>query len=55
MPNPNFPGPNMNRVIDTDPQIIKVPMDHTEFGGRTSAIPKNIQNQMTLQHVKSQG
>lgn len=55
MPNPNFPGPNLNRVIDTDPQIIKVPMDKTEFGSRSSAIPKNLQNAMTIQHVKSQG
>jgi hypothetical protein len=45
----------MNRVIDTDPQIVKVPMDHAEFGARKSAQPKNLQNEMALQHVKNQG
>jgi hypothetical protein len=53
MPNPNFPGPNLNRVIDADPQIIRVPLDHAEFGARKSAQPKKVNNEMTLSHVKS--
>ncbi len=26
MANKNFPGPNINRIIDQDPMIVKVPM-----------------------------
>lgn len=55
MANPNFPGPNINRLIDTDPQIIRVPMEHAEFGCRPSAQPKKIVNEMTLDHIKNHG
>jgi len=48
---PNFPGPNINRIIDTDPQIVKVPMDKEDWGSRMSAQPKNIANSMTIRHV----
>lgn len=55
MADKNFPGPNINRLIDTDPQIIKVPMAHTEFGSRPSALPPDgkIKNEMRIEHVKS--
>lgn len=55
MADKNFPGPNINRLIDTDPQIIKVPMAHTEFGSRPSALPPDgkVKNEMTIKHVSS--
>lgn len=47
----NFPGPTVNRLIDQDPQIVKVPMDHMGWGSRASAMPKDIKNSMTINHV----
>ena len=40
--NPKFPGPSYNRIIDTDPQIVKVPMEGYQFGSRlgTKALPQ---------------
>lgn len=32
----NFPGPNINRIIEKDPQIVKVDMDEMGFGSRPS-------------------
>jgi hypothetical protein len=32
----NFPGPTYNRIIETDPQIVKVPMDNVGWGARMS-------------------
>lgn len=32
----NFPGPSINRIIETDPQIVKVPLDHFGWGARQS-------------------
>jgi len=32
----NFPGPNINRLIDKDPQIVKINVDYMEFGSRPS-------------------
>lgn len=46
-----FPGPSINRVIDSDPQIVRVPLDETGIAGRRSAQPKNIKNDMTIKHV----
>jgi hypothetical protein len=39
MPN-NWPGPTYNRLIETDPQIIKVSMDIMEWGARNAIFPK---------------
>lgn len=36
MANKNFPGPNINRLIENDPQIVKIPMDNMGFGSRKS-------------------
>ena len=36
----NFPGPKTNRLIDQDPQIVKVPMDYMDWGARASVMPK---------------
>ena len=36
MANKNFPGPNINRLIDKDPQIVKINVDYTEWGSRPS-------------------
>lgn len=53
MANPNFPGPNINRIIEEDPQIVKVNLEATEWGGRKSAQPSDIKNKMSLEHVAS--
>ena len=36
MADKNFPGPNINRLIETDPQIVKVGMDEFQWGTRKS-------------------
>lgn len=41
MANKNFPGLSINRLIETDPQIVKVAMDYTEWGTRRSLF-KNL-------------
>jgi len=46
-----FPGPSINSLIDEDPSIVKVPLDHAEIGARLSVQPKNIKNMMTLVHT----
>lgn len=38
---PNFPGPTYNRLIETDPQILKVPMDNVGWGARMSIFGKD--------------
>ena len=44
--------PPLNRLIGDDPQIVKVPMDHTDFGSRRSAIPSDgLKNDMRIVHV----
>jgi hypothetical protein len=40
MANKNFPGPSINRLIDTDPQIIKVPLDEMGWGSRKSSLAR---------------
>jgi len=39
---PNFPGPGYNRIIETDPQIVKVPLDNMGIGARLSIFGKDI-------------
>lgn len=51
MANPNFPGPSINRLIDSSPKIVKVPMESMDWGARKSAQPKDVKNSMTLRHV----
>ena len=36
MPSTKFPGPNYNRLIENDAQIVKVPMDTFGWGSRQS-------------------
>lgn len=52
-----FPGPSYNRIIESDPQIVKVPMDNMAWGSRPSAMPKGGEApaapEMTIKHVKS--
>jgi len=36
MANKNFPGPNINRIIDKDPQIVKIDLDNMGWGSRKS-------------------
>jgi len=36
MADKNFPGPSINHIIETDPQVIKIPLDNMGFGSRKS-------------------
>ena len=48
----NFPGPNINRIIENDPQIISQGnKQHYEWGARASGMPKDTKNGMTIKHV----
>ncbi len=61
----NFPGPNINRLIDKDPQIIKIEMDKMDWGTRMSTFGRMNAKagsgnpsqpsapEMTISHVKS--
>jgi len=33
---PKWPGPSYNRIIESDPQIVKVPLDYMGWGSRSS-------------------
>ncbi|MDE2103312.1 MAG: hypothetical protein KGL39_39090 [Patescibacteria group bacterium] len=43
-------NPPLNRLIDEDPQIIRVPLRKMDWSARASAQP-NINNSMTVRHV----
>jgi hypothetical protein len=63
MADKNFPGPSINHLIETDPQIIKIPLDNMGFGSRksmfaqlgsdpTSQDPSKPYNgELTIKHV----
>lgn len=62
MPNPKFPAPSYNSIIETDPQIVKVPLDYMGWGSRKSALPSggDVRSnnpaapgapEMTLKHI----
>jgi len=36
MASKSFPGPNINRLIEKDPQIVKIDMDEMGWGTRKS-------------------
>jgi hypothetical protein len=38
----NFPGPTYNRIIETDPQIVKVPLDNVGWGARLSIMGSGV-------------
>jgi hypothetical protein len=49
--NPSFPAPYVNDTKDTDPMIVKVDVNKTEIGARSSGMPKDAKNSNTLEHV----
>ena len=62
MPSKNFPGPSYNSIIETDPQIVKVPLQEMGWGSRNSIYPKGTDvkannpaapgaPEMTVKHV----
>jgi hypothetical protein len=55
MPNPNFLQPSYNKIIEQDPQIIKVNLEYTEWGARKSNLSQNTVNDMTLEHASQKG
>ena len=54
MASKNFPGPNINRLIEEDPQIVKIPMPKMDWGARMSGQPKDVSNSMTIKHVPNE-
>lgn len=47
-------NPPANAVKDSDPMVIRVPLDKSDFGFRASqAKTVDMSNQMTLSHVKN--
>ena len=52
MANAKFPSPSINRLIENDPMIVKVDLDRGENAGmRSSSLPKNVKNSMTISHT----
>lgn len=45
-------NPPMNRVIDSDPQIIRVALDKTDWGARKSAQP-STENSMSVKNLRN--
>lgn len=44
-------NPYVNDTRETDPLIMRVPMDTMDIGARPSGLPKVGKNGMTIQHV----
>lgn len=55
MPTPNFPGPKYNDIIKTDKQIVSVPLDNVDWGGRPVSTKTPVKNEETIRHVKGEG
>ena len=56
MANPPFPGPKYNDVVDKDPQIVQVPLEQSEWGGRPVSTGGSTHNDVqVIKHVKSEG
>lgn len=53
MPSNKFPSPSYTKIIEpnTDSQIVTVPLERVEWGGRKVSQVKDIKNSMTLEHV----
>ncbi len=59
MPSTTFPGPKYTKVIEKDPQIVQVPLDHSGWGARpvsTNGSMSQTEKKVTgIKHVKSEG
>jgi hypothetical protein len=55
MANEKFPGPSINRLLDSSPKIVRVDQSNAEWGSRKSAMPKNVRNDMTIEHTGKKG
>lgn len=47
-----FPGPYVNKPLESDSQIVRQDYDVNEIGARKSAQPKDSRNEMTIKHVE---
>lgn len=45
-------NPPLNRLIDNDPQIIRVPLDKMDWSARRTSQPA-IGNNMNIKHLKN--
>jgi hypothetical protein len=51
-----FPGPKYTKVIENDKQIVQVPLDVAEIGGRKVSTSQSVKNDITgIKHTKSEG
>jgi hypothetical protein len=52
----SFPQQPFNKLIDEDPQIVRVPLDNVDWGSRPS-IMKKIENRngMSIKHIPNSG
>jgi hypothetical protein len=46
-----IPQPTVNDIIETDPQIIKVDLEYTDWGSTKAGMPGNIKNGNVIKHV----
>lgn len=48
-----FPGPNYNKLINTDPQIVKIDLDKVDWGSRPSLTKRVTPDapEMTIKHT----
>lgn len=51
MASTKFPSPYINSTNADDPIMIRVPMDKTDIGSRSSGMPKNIESSGSIVHV----
>lgn len=50
-----FPGPYMNTVPESDPQIVRVDLENAEATSRPTAMPKDVKNRMSIVHIPNKG
>lgn len=54
--NTAFPQAAYNKPIESDPQIVAVPLATADWGSRKSALPKNTKHErMNIKHIPNQG
>jgi hypothetical protein len=52
-----FPWPSINKIIEpnSDKQMVSVPLEVTEIGGRKVSQDGDRKNSMTIKHIKNEG
>jgi hypothetical protein len=52
-----FPWPSINKIIEpnSDKQMVSVPLEEVEIGGRKTSQIKDTKNSMTIKHIRNEG